>query len=240
MLKFNKFLLEKTSLAYHDKLNEKIWDDDKLRPEVRKVLLSIADKWREFASIPKNAVKEVQLTGGNANYNYTDLSDLDVHLVTDFSKLSVGKDFVDDYLFDKKAMWADSHNIKVRGYPVELYAQPLSEKPHVGQGVYSLSADKWIQKPDFLSLDFSKDKHLENKTDYFMKRIDKLIDSHTDDLNVLKKVKDRIHGMRGAGIQKAGEFSFENLVYKELRNKGYLDKLSNYIKSIEDKNLSLD
>ena len=100
MLKFNKFLLEKTSLAYHDKLNEKIWDGDKLRPEVRKVLLSIADKWREFASIPKNAVKEVQLTGGNANYNYTDLSDLDVHLVTDFSKLSVGKDFVDDYLFD--------------------------------------------------------------------------------------------------------------------------------------------
>ena len=240
MYSFSKFLVEKTSLAYHETLNDKIWSDENLRPEVRKVLLSIADRWRDFARIPKSAVKEVQLTGGNANYNYTDLSDLDVHLVTDYSKIGVGDDFVSDYLFDKKSMWADSHNIKVRGYPVELYAQPLDEKPHEGQGVFSLSKNKWIQKPNFLNLDFSKDSHLERKTDYFMKRIDSLVDAHSDDVQLLKKIKDKIHSMRGAGIQKAGEFSFENLVYKELRNKGYVDKISNYIKTLEDKSLSLD
>jgi hypothetical protein len=240
MLQFRQFISEKTSLAYHDKLNEKIWSNDTLRPDVRKTLLTIAEKWREFASIPKSAVKEVQLTGGNANYNYTDLSDLDVHLITDYSKVGINKEFASDYLFGKKSLWADAHNITVKGYPVELYAQPLDELPHPGQGVYSLSKDKWVQKPDFLSLDFSKDNHLERKTDYFIKRIDSLVDSHSDDVAVLKKIKDKIRSMRNSGIQKGGEFAFENLVFKELRNKGYIDKLSNYIKKIEDKNLSLD
>jgi hypothetical protein len=45
--------------------------------------------------------------------------------------------------------------------------------------------------------------------------------------------------MRNAAISKGGEFSFENLVYKELRNQGYLDKLSVYAKTRQDKKLSL-
>jgi len=45
--------------------------------------------------------------------------------------------------------------------------------------------------------------------------------------------------MRKAGIKKAGEFSQENLIFKELRNKGYLDRMNQYIKSKEDEKLSL-
>ena len=45
--------------------------------------------------------------------------------------------------------------------------------------------------------------------------------------------------MRAAGIEKAGETSTENLVFKELRNRGYLDKMSKHIRDLEDKDLSL-
>jgi hypothetical protein len=45
--------------------------------------------------------------------------------------------------------------------------------------------------------------------------------------------------MRFAGLKKAGEFSVENLVFKELRNRGYLDKVNDYILSTQDENLSL-
>ena len=45
--------------------------------------------------------------------------------------------------------------------------------------------------------------------------------------------------MRAAAIQQGGEFSFENLVFKELRNRGYMDKLSNYLKANKEKQLSL-
>jgi hypothetical protein len=45
--------------------------------------------------------------------------------------------------------------------------------------------------------------------------------------------------MRSAGLKKSGEFSVENLVFKELRNLGYLDKINDYIKSSQDQRLSL-
>ena len=45
--------------------------------------------------------------------------------------------------------------------------------------------------------------------------------------------------MRGAAVQKGGEFSLENLAFKELRNQGYLDKFSDHITKLQDKQLSL-
>jgi hypothetical protein len=32
--------------------------------------------------------------------------------------------------------------------------------------------------------------------------------------------------MRSAGLEKGGEFSFENVMYKELRNRSWVDKLN--------------
>ena len=46
--------------------------------------------------------------------------------------------------------------------------------------------------------------------------------------------------MRKAAIQKAGEYAPENLVFKELRNRGYLEKVSNYLRDLGDKELSVE
>ena len=87
-------------------------------------------------------------------------------------------------------------------------------------------------------MDFS-DPLLKQKVRDMMERIDDLIDTQADDITVLNKLKEKIRTMRGSAIQRGGEFALENLVFKELRNRGYLDKLSKYIRTIEDRNLSL-
>ena len=68
---------------YHEDLNVKFWDGLTLRTEVRDKLLEIGYIWAEFAKIPPNAIQDIILVGGNANYNYTEYSDLDLHFVVD-------------------------------------------------------------------------------------------------------------------------------------------------------------
>ena len=80
----------KISLEYHDELNPKLWDGEKLKPEVKAALLKFIEAWRQYANIPKDLIQDIVMIGGNTNYNYTPKSDIDVHLIVDRNKL--GKD----------------------------------------------------------------------------------------------------------------------------------------------------
>jgi hypothetical protein len=239
MLNFKEYVTEmKISLEYHNQLNPQLWSGDKLKSSVRTSLLKFIDAWREYANIPKSLVQDIIMTGGNANYNYTSKSDIDVHLIVDRNRLGPNRAMIDDYLQDKKVLWTMTHKINVYGYPLEPYAQdPVKEYPK-GQGIYSLKFDKWVQKPMYGNYDFKNDKILKQKVSHYMHTIDKMIKSKMD-LDKFKHLKDKIRDMRGAAIQKGGEFSHENLVFKELRNRGYLDKMSKYEKTLQDRSLSL-
>lgn len=238
MKNFDQFIVEALTLEYHDDLNPKIWDGEKMRPEIRAKLLEIAEVWKEFANIPESAVHDILFTGGNANFNYTSSSDLDVHILTDFDQMTCDRELIEDYFKTKKALWGRSHNISVVGFPVELYAQPLEEESHIGQGVFSLQNNTWIQLPTNQKLDFKNDPALQRKVDYYIDQINNVVDGQ-ENREAAQELKLKIASMRGAAIQRAGEFSFENLVFKELRNQGYLDKLSSYLVNIKDRALSL-
>ena len=226
------------TLKYHNKLNIKFWDEGYLKPEVRDKLLQIGYKWADFAKIPPEAIKDIILVGGNANYNYTRFSDLDLHLVVDKSQIADCPEILDDYLRDKKKLWALVHDIKLYAHPVELYAQDVTDPLPANQGVYSVRDDKWIMEPRRTEVNLS-DPLLFRKVRAMVEKIDDLIDNEADDPDVLRKLQKRIRDMRASAIQQGGEFALENLVFKELRNRGYLDKLSNHIKHLEDTNLSL-
>ena len=223
---------------YHNKLNIKFWEGGSLRDEVKQKLMQIGMKWAEFAKIPSEAIKDIILVGGNANYNYTRFSDLDLHLVVDKSQIADCPDLLDDYLRDKKKLWALVHDIKIYSHPVELYAQDESDPLPANQGVYSVSNDQWIMEPRPVEVDLS-DPLLIRKVRDMMERIDDLIENEADDTDVLRKLQKHIRNMRASAIQQGGEFALENLVFKELRNRGYLDKLSNHIRHLEDTTLSL-
>jgi hypothetical protein len=248
MKRFDSFLYEKElALELHDHLNKKIWEEDDkgklvLIPEVREKLLTIAEVWREFANVPEKAVKNILLTGGLANYNYTDYSDLDLHLLVDYDLItkSEDKEFLLDYYRDKKFIWALKHSdITIKGYPVELYAQPMTQVPREGQGIYSIKNNRWVQEPVHKNIDFTNDPYLKDKVAYYEKYINSIITSDKPNMDAIEKLKEKIKRMRNNAIAKGGEFSKDNLVFKALRNDGLLDKLGEYQTNLRAKELSL-
>ncbi len=123
------------AVKFHTELNPALWDGDRMRPEVREALIKIADDFREFLGISDLAVEDITVSGSNAAYTYTPHSDIDLHLLVDFSKLN--PDQVYQELFNaKKYQYNDQHDIKIRGYDVELYVQDAG-KPVRSLGISS-------------------------------------------------------------------------------------------------------
>jgi len=227
----------KLTLRSHEELNQELWTGDKMKPEVWRALNKISKEWADFANIPNSAIRDVIVTGGNANYNYTDQSDIDLHLVVDKEKIKC-QGLLDDYLQSKKQLWALTHDITVKGQPVELYAQDFRDPFRKGQGIYSIESHKWLQEPTKYKINRTHPEVVK-KTKTYMDVIDSLIDSQSTDKDAFRKLKGRLKGMRSSAIEKGGESAPENLVFKELRNRGYLDKMTKYLRNLEDKDLSL-
>jgi hypothetical protein len=228
----------KLTLRSHEQLNPRLWDKKKkLKPDVYLALDRIGKEWQKFAKIPSKVIKDVIITGGNANYNYTDLSDIDLHLVVDKDGIPCDG-LVDEYLQSKKELWTLTHDVTVKGQPVELYAQSDKDPFRKGQGIYSLKTNTWLQEPTKYVIDRNHPE-VTRKVKEWMRVIDTLIDSNSDDMTEFTKIKGRLKGMRKSAIEKGGEVAPENLVFKELRNRGYIDKMNQYMMNLKDQQLSL-
>jgi hypothetical protein len=59
-------------------------------------------------------------------------------------------------------------------------------------------------------------------------------------IRMIKNLKEKIKKMRQTGLDREGEYSFENIAFKVLRRTMYLDKLSEIENSSYDKSLTLD
>ena len=149
-------------------------------------------EWAEFANIPKRAIKDVIVTGGNANYNYTPYSDIDLHLVVDKEQIDCPA-VLDDYLQSKKQLWALTHDITVKGQPVELYAQDYKDPFREGQG-YLFSPVKQVAAGAYLRKTSVNHPEVKRKVKDFMFHIDALIDSNSDDRAPFKKPQGKTEG----------------------------------------------
>lgn len=234
-----KYLIESATLTlqYHDELNFKLWKNEKLRSDVSNKLMMIARTWAGFAKIPPKAIKDVILVGGNANFNYTPYSDIDLHVVVDMDKIPECKQLLDEYLRDKKQLWGLVHDIKIYGHDVELYAQDKNTPYTKDQGVYSIKQDKWLVQPTKKEVNLN-DPAIKRKVEQYIEKIDTLIETSAEE-ETFEALKTKFREMRGAALKQGGEFSVENLVFKELRNLGYLDKVTEYLRSKQDQRLSL-
>ena len=225
-------------LRVNSLLDKDVWDticDDpecgefsvELKPEVRKALLRIAYDF--LASLdPKMSFKDITLTGSMANYNYTDQSDLDLHVLFDFDAEGESGDLIQDLFNAKRRIWNDSHDIKVKDHDVELYAQDTNE-PHHSTGVFSVLKNRWLVVPQRTNPEIDEEYVLKKSKD-IMDRIDYLIDLENKE-DALEKTKDKIMKMRKSGLERKGEFAEENLIFKTLRNTGYIGKLNDIIRN---------
>lgn len=217
-----------SSFAMRDTLNPKIWkSEDKINPQVRKKLLNIADDFVEFLDIPWVEIKDVTLTGSLANYNWSKYSDIDLHIIINFEDVDDNKELVKDYLDSKSKIWNDTHNILIHSFEVEIYVQDEKEA-HYSTGVYSLENNKWITKPNKTKPQLDKDL-IKRKASELMTKIDDIIEMSENGqyekvLNEYNKLWEKIKKMRKTGLEREGEFSYENMVFKVLRRSGYVEK----------------
>ena len=224
-------LFESVTVTVNRELNPKLWRDGKLDPEVKAHLLKIAQHFEEFVGVDL-PVKELTITGSNANYTWTAHSDLDLHLIVPGTPDEQARELYSA----KKALWSEQHNIMIRGLEVECYVQGEDE-PHHSTGVYSLSKDQWIVEPKKVKPQVD-DAAVRAKEQDLTALANAALES--DDLQQLERVKEKITKMRKAGLERAGEWSTENLVFKSLRNQGIIDTLATRIRELEDQHLSLE
>lgn len=210
----------------------------KINPKIRLKLLDIADEFWFNLNLNWVNVKDIILTGSICNYNWNQYSDIDLHILIDYSEVDENKDLVTQFFTSIKNEWNDNHiNLSMYGHTVELYVQDINE-PFVANGIYSLEKNKWIKFPDkdeVKNIDGDADE-IKNKAAMLMTIIDnmgkKLIISQNDEHKLsllLQKINSfitRIKRMRKKGLESnESEMSINNLVYKLMRQEGYIDKL---------------
>jgi hypothetical protein len=222
---------QRDTITINRRLNPKIWNNSVLKSEVTEKLIEIAQAFEEFIGVDLNVI-DYTITGSNANYTWTEYSDLDLHLIVAGEVTDQARE-----LFNaKKALWGEQHNITIKGLPVETYVQGEDE-PHHSTGVYSIAKNKWLTEPKKIKPQID-DAAVEAKKDSLLHDIETALLSK--ELNKLRTVKEKITKMRKAGLERAGEWSTENLVFKILRNLGLIDQVADMIRELEDQELSLE
>lgn len=216
----------------HQQLNPKLWNGDQLRPEVKDTLLKVATKFEEFIDLAIPVI-DIQITGGQVTYHYTDQSDLDLHLIIDYDQIDCDQEVL-ELLDTKRLLFKQKHQINIRGIPVEPGTENVKQ-PTVSSA-YSIKTDSWIRKPKNYSAQIN-DREISVQAKKLMKLIDNVLD--TNDLETAQKLLKMIRKYRKNGLKQTGEYGIENLVYKTLRNSKSLEKLQNFIDNNLDKKLSV-
>ncbi len=217
-------------------LNGKIWQQGGiLRPDVRKKMIELGKEFYRFLNLDY-PIKDIYFTGSLANYNWTSHSDIDIHIMFDLDEDE--NSLLSEYIFCKKDDWLNKHNISIHGFPVELFAKNIEEERD-SKAIYSLLKNEWIKKPSKKNI-YIDSEAIQIKAADLMNKIDDVENISDDDkLKAAEKLKDKIKKMRQAALEMGGEYSVENLVFKVLRNNGYLEKLGDIKTKAFDKNMTL-
>jgi len=242
MKDFQKIL---SSFEIRDTLNPKVWENPedpkkaKLKKNIRTKLLKIAEEFSDELG-EDIFIVDIHLMGSLANFNWSEYSDFDLHLLVDFESIGENEKLYKE-LFDlKKDAFNEKHDIKIYGFDVEVYAQD-SEENKFSEGIYSVMYDEWVNIPpkEHKNIDMEL---LKTKIKTWTLKIDKALEEAMEgnDGKKLKELKNKIKEYRKSGLEKEGELSYENLVFKYLRRSGYIGKLFDLKTKLKDKSLSIE
>lgn len=218
---------------YNTQLNPAIWNGLVLNKEVKDKLIQVANDFYKDTELTAPII-DILFVGSLANYNWSNYSDFDLHLVINFKNVGEKPELVEKYVNQLKSAWNKDHDIHINGYNVEVFIQDVT-KQNRSSGVYSLLTGNWVSKPKYEN--FSVDKNLiQNKYTDAVYKINSAIKE--SNLELLKTTLKDVYDMRQAGLDRGGELSTENLVFKILRSRGHIEKLRSVITSTYDKQIS--
>jgi len=220
-----------------------LWDDDDLKKAVREKILQVAEEFWESLEIDDVNIEDITITGSIANYNWTNFSDIDLHIIVDFSKIPFDRDLVSDFFRAKSGMWNRKHDIFMAGHQIEIYIQDSGELHH-STGVFSVKDGDWIIRPERKEIAID-DKLVMKKAEMLADQIERASDFLEEENYALAhefsdKLKEKIRNFRKSGLEDSGEFSPENLAFKILRNSEYLGLLDDIYVQSYDKMRSLN
>lgn len=230
----------------HSTLNSKLFTKDEvLKDKVRDKMLEIVDTF--LADLKEQDIKikvdDILFIGSNASYNYTKDSDIDLHILANAKAADYDKEIAAALYGAYRTIFNKQLDIKLYDIPLEVFVE-TEDSVRVSNGVYSVKKNKWIKKPvqeDIPEYDTNALDKLVEKWETLCKDLidDIKADKLDDEKKVVKMLEDIYEKLRKKGIAK-GEYSAENLAFKELRNKGYLDQLKDYRNELVSKRLSLE
>ena len=230
----------------HSTLNPKLFTKEELlKDRVRDKMLEIVDAFLEDLKEQdiKIKVDDILLIGSNASYNYTKDSDIDLHILANAKAVKYEPEIGNALYSAYRSIFNKQLDITIFDIPLEVFVETENSK-RVSNGIYSVKKNKWLKKPvheDIPEYDKEALNELFLKWETKCKDLFDLIkaDKLDDEKRVIKLLEDIYDKLRKKGISK-GEYSIENLAFKELRNNGYLDKLKDYRNELMSKRLSLE
>lgn len=204
--------------------------------------MRVADNFIKGWKLKKSpTIKDIRFTGSLANFNWSEYSDVDLHVIVDFDKVNKDTDLVDRFFSFAKYNWNKQHDVKIGPYEIEVYVEDANED-HTATGLFSVKDNKWLKEPKPTDADYDE-RDIMVKAKYFFELYNILEDKfkkgkHDEVVSGIEKVKEKIQKMRTSGLQKDGEFSTENLAFKVLRRSKLLDKMNALLIKATDKQLT--
>lgn len=218
-------------------LNPILWQNNTLKPDIKKKVEEIVDKFIKGLEEKKISLKieDIEIVGSNANYNYTTDSDLDIHVVVDMGEYSEEKKELLKLIYEYyKSSFNDKYEIYIKGIPVELYIEDKDTKA-ISNGVYSVLKDEWVKFPEEIE---KQDVDISSEFDYLLKEYNKI--KEMGDKEKAEQLLDTLYFNRKKSLALYGEYGVDNLIFKKFRNYGYLEELKEFIRDEESKLLSLE
>lgn len=243
-LRFEEALeVDPEGFPINDELEPRLWNGDELKPHIAKRLTEIAEDFIDGLPFPVT-IEDVRFTGSLANYNWSKYSDIDLHIVVDFTELDENKDLVKEMFDSKRLRWNEKHDIKIKGYDVEIYIEDVGEE-HASTGIYSIMNGEWVQHPERIdrTIDLETAKKKASDIEQQIASVERLFDSGEFEkvIRHVDRIKNKIRSMRQAGLEtEEMEFSPENIAFKLLRRNELLDALTKLKYKAYDQSMTLD
>lgn len=224
----------KEDIQVHETLNPKLWDGMYLKEEVAQKIIDIAAAFEKYVSFPIKIV-DIHLVGSNASYNYTENSDIDVHLIVNFEATTSDESALKALCDAKKSSFNAKYNITIKGCEVEIYVQDINSIT-CSNGIYSIGESKWIKEPKHLS---SVKNHDVSEEFYkWQSRIAAAL--KRDELEELSELLSILYLIRHNSLSVDGEFGKGNQLFKKIRSEGYVKLLKDALDKKVEKSLTLE
>lgn len=230
-------------------LNSKFFDGMKLKPRIRKSMLNLFNfmiSKLPFENKIQEYILEKNFVGSMTSFQWSDESDIDLHLVVDDEQLAEDHnlDSIETLQILRNSIKKLNDKFYMLGYQIEFYIQGKNE-PFYSDGVYNIEYNTWIKSPTIQKYDKEKVKEAKELAKSYKKYISKKITSILkkykknkknienlkNDLDYIKNERERIREERNKAIYIEGSNSIINMKFSFLRRLGILKKL----KDVEEK-----